>query len=298
LIAGISALSGALIAGIRNVTAQYAANGSLENFDWRSFGKDVGIAAVIGGATGALGAWIGGGLTNLASSSRIGSMFFGSSSSIVRMSAAALISGGTESIAGGATRFCTAGITSLLNDGTWDWDASWESATNVKDIVTDFLLGSAFGAGMEYKQIKADVIAQKYNTKNHPLTTAQKNGLDNIQTTRNYGADFANSDYILRVNNGGVSTTGQPIVVKIKATGMRRGKNGDFDLANKIALEKYGIDTSVFDGNGYTWHHLDDYNVRNGKITMELVETWAHKATVPHSGGCAQYKAVKRKKYK
>ena len=55
-----------------------------------------------------------------------------------------------------------------------------------------------------------------------------------------------------------------------------------------------GIETRP---EGYTWHHLDDYNVEKNEITMELVETKAHKASYPHSGGCAQYKAVTGKKY-
>ena len=52
------------------------------------------------------------------------------------------------------------------------------------------------------------------------------------------------------------------------------------------------------DQKGTHGHHLDDYNVAENEITMELVVTDAHKASYPHSGGCAQYKAVTGKAYK
>ena len=49
---------------------------------------------------------------------------------------------------------------------------------------------------------------------------------------------------------------------------------------------------------GYTWHHLDDYNVTTNTFTLELVLRWAHRATTPHSGGCAMYKAATGHRYK
>lgn len=49
--------------------------------------------------------------------------------------------------------------------------------------------------------------------------------------------------------------------------------------------------------DGYVWHHVDDYNVEDGTITLELVEDEAHNATKPHSGGCAQYDAVNGSSY-
>ena len=42
-------------------------------------------------------------------------------------------------------------------------------------------------------------------------------------------------------------------------------------------------------GNLYTWHHVDNYNPKTGKATLELVETPAHVATLPHKGSVGQY---------
>ena len=47
----------------------------------------------------------------------------------------------------------------------------------------------------------------------------------------------------------------------------------------------------------YVWHHVDDYDVESGTITLELVEDEAHNAAKPHSGGCAQYDAVNGPSY-
>ncbi|WP_411969640.1 HNH endonuclease [Pseudomonas sp. p1(2021b)] len=47
---------------------------------------------------------------------------------------------------------------------------------------------------------------------------------------------------------------------------------------------------------GYVWHHLDDYDPKTNKGTMQLVEQRAHQG-VPHKGGVAQYKAATGKSY-
>ena len=70
--------------------------------------------------------------------------------------------------------------------------------------------------------------------------------------------------------------------MKIKATGNR---NKDFKLAN----ESFGLSKTPKD---YTWHHLDDFNVSTGELSLELVETDIHNLIKPHSGGCAQYDAI------
>lgn len=44
--------------------------------------------------------------------------------------------------------------------------------------------------------------------------------------------------------------------------------------------------------DGYVWHHRDDYNVKDGTVTLELVKSETHNATKPHSGGCAMYDAA------
>ncbi|MNC11034.1 hypothetical protein D3C75_587180 [compost metagenome] len=44
------------------------------------------------------------------------------------------------------------------------------------------------------------------------------------------------------------------------------------------------------------WHHVDDYNPKTNKGTMQLVEQRAHQG-VPHNGGVSQYKAATGKAY-
>ena len=130
-------------------------------------------------------------------------------------------------------------------------------------------------------QAKANKAAQDYNTKYNPLKRGFQKGLIGLKGTRNGGVSFRKTPYIFRI-------LGRPASVKIKATGSRRK---DFKLANT----KLGF---IKTPSGYTWHHLDDYNVLDGTITLELVESWAHRATTPHSGGCAMYKTATRHCYK
>ena len=49
--------------------------------------------------------------------------------------------------------------------------------------------------------------------------------------------------------------------------------------------------------DGYVWHHLDNYDVKDNSLKMELVKEKAHKAALPHSGACAQYDAVNGSSY-
>lgn len=53
----------------------------------------------------------------------------------------------------------------------------------------------------------------------------------------------------------------------------------DFNLANSKAGILKTSDDAV-------WHHLDDYNLETGEITLELVYKDAHRATSSHASGC------------
>ena len=76
-------------------------------------------------------------------------------------------------------------------------------------------------------------------------------------------------------------TTGnQNNIVEIVLTGDR---SSDFTRAYKEA----GI--SKADADGYTWHHVHDFDSTTGKSTMELVTTEAHEATLPHKGSAGQF---------
>ncbi|MEH0155547.1 HNH endonuclease [Limibacter armeniacum] len=91
-------------------------------------------------------------------------------------------------------------------------------------------------------------------------------------------------------------------IVRIKMTGSRTSKNGDFYAANKKAgfVNEFGdkAPVKVIDGE-YVWHHLDDMY---GDIwcTMQLVEDAAHTriSGMAHSGSVKQYESFKGIDYK
>ncbi|QSB01008.1 RHS domain-containing protein [Methylomonas sp. EFPC1] len=88
------------------------------------------------------------------------------------------------------------------------------------------------------------------------------------------GVDFSGSPDLFP------SGTGQQSIVEITMQGSR---SRDFVQAYKAA----GI--SPVDAEGYTWHHVDDFNPSTGKTTMQLVKTEAHEASFPHRGSVSQF---------
>lgn len=88
-------------------------------------------------------------------------------------------------------------------------------------------------------------------------------------------------------------------IIKIE---MKGNRNGDFKAANEAAGfgSTYEIPTfTKADGTvvQYTWHHLDDFEIIDGKAycTMQLVEKAAHGGSgvsgMAHSGSVAQWRA-------
>ncbi|MFS8070980.1 MAG: HNH endonuclease, partial [Byssovorax sp.] len=67
-------------------------------------------------------------------------------------------------------------------------------------------------------------------------------------------------------------------------------RSSDFKAANQAA----GFDRTP---QGYSWHHLDDYDPATKRGTLQLVETSAHQANTPHSGGVKQSEAATGVKY-
>lgn len=129
---------------------------------------------------------------------------------------------------------------------------------------------------LEALQEQADNVAQEYNEKYSPYDRAVSKGVEGVTETPNGGVSFENSDALY------VTEDGRKGVVTIEATGSR---SADFDKANEVL----GLDEKP---DGYTWHHLDNYNVKDNTVTLELVRDDAHNSAKPHSGGCAQYDAV------
>ena len=129
---------------------------------------------------------------------------------------------------------------------------------------------------MQELQEKANNTALVYNRSKRVVERAYANSITDIIETPNGGVSFKNSPYLYQLDSG------EKPVIKIKATGDR---DKDFDLANKF----FGLSKTPKD---YTWHHLDDFNVSTGELTLELVEREIHNLIKPHSGGCAQYDAI------
>jgi RHS repeat-associated protein len=101
------------------------------------------------------------------------------------------------------------------------------------------------------------------------------------------GVDFSGSDALYPHGEN---------IVKIPMTGSRYG---DFKAANELANYKNSVGniTGKSHPDGYTWHHLNDYDPITNTSTMQLVETSAHEATFPHSGSVSQYEQYHGVKY-
>lgn len=287
VVASVSAASGAIMAGTNNLADQYVMNGNLiENgVDWGSFGEDVFVAGVSGFVTGYVGASVGGAITSKLGGTAIGETLLHSGSSIVRVGTAATIGAASEVGSGILSR----GVGTLIST-KGDFEKAWDEATDMKSIAFDAVIGGVGGGINEYTSTKqaqqaADDYASTYNSKHNPLQDGEDYGLENLKQTANGGVDFSDSDYILRTE------TGEPIQVKIKATGDRAK---DYRLAEQTLREDYGIDMdfkSMRTGSDktYVWHHLDDYNAATNETTMQFIEIDAHKAIKQHAGSAKQY---------
>lgn len=111
--------------------------------------------------------------------------------------------------------------------------------------------------------------------------------VDPLGLSKYSGVDFAGTDALYQ---GGTN------VVKIQMTG---GRYGDFKAANDIAGYKgaSGNATGKSHPDGYTWHHLDDYDPATNTSTMQLVKTEAHEASFPHAGSVSQFEKEHGVKY-
>lgn len=298
VVGAVSAVSGSVMAGANNLADQYVEHGNLiensDKIDWGSFGKDVVVAGVAGFATGAIGAGVGGAITSKLGSTAIGNTLLHSSSGIVRVGTGAVIGSASEVTSGVVTR----GIGAFITTGG-DFKEALDEAVDVKNVVLDAAIGGVGGGINQYTSTKqaqkaADDCASAYNSKHNPLKDGEAYGLKNLKQTPNGGVDFSDSDYILRTE------TGDPIQVKIKATGDRAK---DYKQAERILKDKYGIDIdfkSMRTGSDKThvWHHMDDYNVATNETTMQFIDIDAHKAIRTHAGSAKQYYVANGTGYK
>ena len=111
--------------------------------------------------------------------------------------------------------------------------------------------------------------------------------VDPLGLSRYSGVDFSGTDALY--------PNGKNTVV-IKMTGSRYR---DFKSANEIAQYSgsSGKATGKSHPQGYTWHHLDDYNPEKNTSTMQLVDTASHEASFPHAGSVSQFEKYHGVKY-
>jgi RHS repeat-associated protein len=200
----------------------------------------------------------------------------------------------------------------LSSDGTLAWRAPWSTFGEAEDIerrTTDCSIrfqgqwlddesGLVYNFHRYYElstgqYLSPDPLGLKGGLRNHgyvhnplawvdpwglvsswtPAGAAGK-GYPGIGTTPNGGPDFTGTDYLY-------PTTGdQQSIVSIPMQGTR---GRDFTQA----FNESGISKS--DADGYTWHHVDDFDPATGNTTMQLVQSDAHEATYTHEGSVKQF---------
>lgn len=284
VVAGISAASSAVIAGTRNYTGQYVQSGSWTDIDVTSLGKDIVVGAATGFVTGYLGATVSGAITSGLGNSAIGSTLLNSSNAAVRIGTGAVIGSASEIGSGIVSRGASATVQGIL-EGDLDHEKVLDQMFDGQSILIDGAIGGASGGIVEYKQYKSDMAARNYNEKQKPVDHAKQRGYD-LKSGKNGTLEYSGTDYIK------TSPDGREIIVEIEATGSR---SKDFSNAWELAESKYGV--SKTDYSNVTWQHMDDYNIRTNKFTLELVDRGAHQG-IKHAGGCKQYEFFTGIKYK
>ncbi len=157
---------------------------------------------------------------------------------------------------------------------------------------------------MDKHQKTVDEGAQEFNGKCKDVSErAKDNGFDGIGKTENKGPEFKNSEHIYS-NDEGKEAAGR---MKLAYTGdEKKDRQTDYENAEKMFKEqgtwpenakRVGGNVKVYDDDGnvvqkFTMQHQDDYNVRTGEATMELVDSDAHNATKPHAGSVMQNRAA------
>ncbi len=285
LIAGaVSAGSAIVSTSLHGMADEYIEHGyDHSEYDWGKIAKDTVREGAKGFVSGALGACIGGKISDSLSSA-VFKKGLQSTNSLQRIGTSAVIGSLSEVGTGIATRTAEETIDALTGG-----DAGIDQIFDIKSIVTDAATGGIGGAADDIiKQKGADKFAQDFNNKHDPVGDAEKAGIKNVKTGANNGPDFKDSDAILKLNDAG-----DVAEVKIKATGNHQK---DYRQAEKILKEQgYDIDfKSMRTGEGKThvWHHCDDYNTATEELTMQFITIEAHDITKPHAGGAGQYYVV------
>ena len=142
LVAGVSAISGAIVAATRSITTQQRDKGTV---DWGEVGKEAATAAVVGAITGAIGAGVGGAITSGLSNTGLGASLLNSSSTAVRVLTGAAIGSASEVASGMLTRGAAEATESYLESGSVNFGDVWDAAADPQQIVLDAAIGGASG---------------------------------------------------------------------------------------------------------------------------------------------------------
>ena len=113
------------------------------------------------------------------------------------------------------------------------------------------------------------------------LKKIEERGFHDVKATKNGGLDYADSDALYPIKEG------QKNIISIEYSGVY---STDFENASLSALGQKSTP------KGYVWHHLDDYDPKTNRGTMQLVKQEAHSG-ISHIGGCSQYKQATGKSY-
>jgi len=152
LVAGVSALSGAIIAATRSITTQQRDTGTV---DWGEVGKEAATAAVVGAITGAIGAGVGGAITSSLSNTGLGASLLSSSSTTVRVLTGAVIGSASEVASGMLTRGAAEATESFLETGSVNFGDVWDAATDPQQMALDAAIGGVSGGVSSAKVTEA-----------------------------------------------------------------------------------------------------------------------------------------------
>ena len=309
VVAGVSAVSGAIVAGTNAMTSQYVATGAVT--DWGSVVGSTVMVGITGFVTGYIGAGLGNAITSGMQNTVLGQTLTNSSSRLIRMGTYGTINSVSEIGSGVVSR----GAATLVSGGSLE--AAWDSAVNLQNILVDGATGFAFGSVQGFSNneriVLSDDTTQKLPAQNK-IERYINGDIDFDDVLDDYAeayADAVNSNkpwsWDQAIMGGESLTKKQKTIIKqravmeglipdvkvVKAEGMKYGF-ADFDSAGVVKEtldlpEELWLATDAkqfkwlneqlgYDPVGYTWHHTE----MPGK--MELIPSGIHNI-VPHNGG-------------
>lgn len=273
VVAGISAASSAIIAGTHNVTGQYVQNGSLDNLDLKSLGKDVVVGAATGFVTGYLGATVSGAITSGLGNTALGSTLLNSSNAAVRIGTGAVIGSASQVGSGIVSR----GAGTFISTGG-DIDAALDEAFNTESIVTDAVIGGVFGGAssarkpvgkeISLEDIDDQLLETKPSNSPNPKKWIENGGKINVDGNGTW--TYTSSDGVSVVYSNGYPDFDRAGLVEEKVDIGEFSDSRSTDFRNAEAQTTKPANT--------TWHHSEDGH------TLQAVSTKYHKLFT-HKGG-------------